>query len=393
MDLYGIAVIALLVTVTVLLIILLVVSLARKSDRADIAAEFARSRQENAQNLARISDSISDQGKENIRERAEIQKTISESFANIASENERRSTMLTESLNDSLDKMRTGNEQKLEEMRRTVGEKLDSTLNERLDSSFRQVSERLENLYRSFGEMKELSAGVTDNITALNRVLTNVKARGTWAEVQLRAILDETLPGRYVQNYTPDNSQKRVEFAVKIPSADGTVTYLPIDSKFPMEDYSRLCSAAETSDEKGLEESRKKLCTTVMNEAKAITKYILPPSTTPFAIMYLATEGLYNEILSSDTGIAEKIRTECSVIIAGPSTIIALLNSLSLSFTNIAINEKTEEIRELLLTMKSEYDKFAQILDKAEKKISEAGSSIEEAKKRTEQIQKKLKID
>lgn len=238
--------------------------------------------------------------------------------------------------------MRESNEKKLEQMRVTVDEKLTSTLSQRLDSSFKTVSDRLESVYKSLGEMKELSNGVTANVTTLNRVLTNVKARGTWAEIQLGSILDQTIPGMYETNFTcVPNSKEKVEFAVRIPSSDGEqTTYLPIDSKFPMEDYVRLCTAADSADAEALAAARKALESRVVNEARTISKYINVPLTTPFAIMYLATEGLYAEIASSRSGVPEKLRSEFNVMIAGPSTITALLNSLSLGFRAVAINEK-----------------------------------------------------
>ena len=288
--------------------------------------------------------------------------------------------------------MRESNEKKLEEMRVTVDEKLTSTLTQRLDSSFKTVSDRLENVYKSLGEMKELSNGVTANVTALNKVLTNVKARGTWAEVQLGAILDQTLPGMYETNFVcVDGSKDRVEFAVRIPSNEGTVTYLPVDSKFPMEDYVRLCDAADSADPEALAAARKALEARILSEAKTITKYINVPKTTPFAIMYLATEGLYAEIASSRTGIAEKIRSEFNIMIAGPTTITALLNSLSLGFRAVAINEKANEVRLLLAAAKVQYDKFGVVLQKARQKIDEAGKSLDEAGKRNEIIRKKLR--
>ena len=278
-------------------------------------------------------------------------------------------------------------------MRATVDEKLTSTLSTRLDSSFKTVSEQLENVYKSLGEMKELSTGVTTNVTALNRVLTNVKARGTWAEIQLEGILDQTIPNMYVRNYSPgDSSRDVVEFAVKIPSSDDPTrfTYLPIDSKFPMEDYRRVCEAADNADAAALASARKALEDRVLQEAKTITKYIHVPETTPFAILYLATEGLYAEITSSNTGIVDRIQRE-NIMIAGPTTIIALLNSLSMGFKAVAINEKANEVRKLLAAAKSQYEKFGIVLDKAKKKIDDAGRSLSEAQDRNRIIQKKLK--
>ena len=346
-----------------------------------LGSEFERSRREfsESQHKMRIETSA---------RLAEMSEKIESIRINNLEQNARQSKALTE----AVDRMRESNEKKLEEMRVTVDEKLTSTLTQRLDSSFRTVSDRLENVYKSLGEMKELSNGVTANVTALNKVLTNVKARGTWAEVQLGAILDQTLPGMYETNFAcVEGSKDRVEFAVRIPSNEGTVTYLPVDSKFPMEDYVRLCNAADSADPEALAAARKALEARILSEARTITKYINVPKTTPFAIMYLATEGLYAEIASSRTGIAEKIRSEFNIMIAGPTTITALLNSLSLGFRAVAINEKANEVRLLLAAAKVQYDKFGVVLQKARQKIDEAGKSLDEAGKRNEIIRKKLR--
>ena len=293
---------------------------------------------------------------------------------------------------EQMQRMQESNEKKLDEMRKTVDEKLTETLGTRLDASFKTVSHQLESVYKSLGEMKELSTGVTDNVTALNRVLTNVKARGTWAEVQLRSVLDQTIPGMFVENYAPDPLAKdRVEFAARIPSTQGGEAYLPIDSQFPMEDYVRYCQFAESGDAQAAAAARKALETVVLHEAKAVSKYIHVPQTTPFAILYLATEGLYAEILSSRSGIAERIQRECGVLLAGPSTITALLNSLALGFRAVAVNEKANEVRLLLAAARQQYDKFGDVLQKARKKIDEAGRSLDEAQDRNRIIAGKLK--
>lgn len=346
-----------------------------------LGSEFERSRRE------------STEAQHNMRmETSARLSEMSEKIENIRVNNLEQSARQTKALTEAVDRMRESNEKKLEEMRITVDEKLTSTLTQRLDSSFKTVSDRLENVYKSLGEMKELSNGVTANVTALNKVLTNVKARGTWAEVQLGAILDQTLPGMYETNFVcVEGSKDRVEFAVRIPSNEGTVTYLPVDSKFPMEDYVRLCDAADSADPDAVAAARKALEVRILSEAKTITKYINVPKTTPFAIMYLATEGLYAEIASSRTGIAEKIRSEYNVMIAGPTTITALLNSLSLGFRAVAINEKANEVRLLLAAAKVQYDKFGVVLQKARQKIDEAGKSLDEAGKRNEIIRKKLR--
>ena len=301
---------------------------------------------------------------------------------------------VTELISTKLTDLQASNEKKLEQMRMTVDEKLNETLTKRLDSSFKAVSEQLENVYKSLGEMKILSTGVTDNVASLNRILTNVKARGTWAEVQLEGLLNETIPGMFDRNVmTNPASRNIVEFAVRIPSGEdkNVITYLPIDSKFPVEAYIRLCDAADRGDNAAVEIERKSLEATVLGQAKEVKKYINEPDTTPFEIMYLATEGLYSEIISSRNGIAERCQTDFGVMIAGPSTITALLNSLSVGFRAMAINEKAKEVRTLLAAAKVQYDKFGVVLDKARKKIDEAGRSLEEAQDRNRIIQKKLK--
>ena len=290
--------------------------------------------------------------------------------------------------------IRESNEKKLDEMRTVVDEKLTNTLTQRLDSSFKTVSGQLENLYKALGEMKEMSGGITEHVTSLNRVLSNVKSRGTWAEVQLKNILDQTIPNMYVENYAPTNTSKeRVEFAIKIPSGENysEITYLPLDSKFPMEDYVRLCEASDRADAEAVKAARKALEDRVISEARAIKKYISVPKTTPFAIMYLASEGLYAEVASSPNAIPERLQTEFNIMIAGPSTITALLNSLAMGFRFAAINEKANEVRKILSAVKSQYDTFSTVLAKAKKKIDEAGRSLDDAQHRNDMIQKKLK--
>lgn len=298
----------------------------------------------------------------------------------------------TEAVSKSILSMQTSNEKKLDEMRNTVDEKLTETLNKRINASFVQVSEQLQNVYKSLGEMKELSAGVTDNVKGLNRVLTNVKSRGTWAEIQLGNILDQTIPNMYETNVkTNPKYNGQVEFAVRIPSAeDDSITWLPIDSKFPMEDYARLSAAAEAGDSEALDKAKKALEMRVVAEGRTIRQYISTPQTTPFAIMYLATEGLYAEIMSSKNAVAEKLQKE-GIMIAGPSTITALLNSLSMGFRSIAINQKANEVWKVLGAAKTQYDKFGDLLAKAKKKVDEAGKVLDEADHRNTIIQKNLR--
>lgn len=307
----------------------------------------------------------------------------------ILSENAKQQT---DTIQKSIQHLQEGNEKKLDEMRRTVDEKLTETLNRRINSSFQTVSDQLSKVYKSLGEMKELSAGVTDNVKGLNRILTNVKARGTWAELQLEKILDEIIPGMYERNVkTNPQYNGQVEFAIKIPNAgDKDTVYLPIDSKFPMEDYVRLSAAAENGDIEEISRAKKALEARVREEAKAIKNYVSPPHTTSFAILYLATEGLYAEITSSPSGIVEKLQAE-GIMVAGPSTIIALLNSLSMGFRSIAINRKADEVWRVLGAAKAQYEKFGDLLDKARKKIDEAGNVLDSANRKNRFIQSKLK--
>lgn len=324
----------------------------------------------------------------------EHREKMNEMLVTMSEKNAEQSDKQNKTLELSIAKMQESNEKKLEEMRVTVDEKLQSTLTTRLDSSFKTVATQLENLHKSLGEMQTLSTGVTENVTALNRVLTNVKARGTWAEVQLEGILDQTIPNMYEKNLaTVPGSLDRVEFAIRIPSSekDGKDIFLPVDSKFPMEDYVRLCDAADRADADAVKIARKELEKRVVEEAKTITKYIHVPDTTPFAILYLATEGLYAEIASSRTGLPEKLQNDYNIMIAGPSTITALLNSLSMGFKTIAINEKANEVREILGAAKAQYERFGDLLAKAKKKVEDAGKTLEEAERKNIYIQRKLK--
>ena len=288
--------------------------------------------------------------------------------------------------------MQKSNEQKLDQMRQTVDEKLTGTLNTRLNASFQTVSQQLESVYKSLGEMQKLSSGVTESVNGLNRVLTNVKSRGTWAEVQLGNILDQTVPGMYDTNVaTNPKYNGRVEFAVRIPAADGSGhAWLPIDSKFPMEDYARLTAAAQAGDRQGMESAQKALEQRGRDEAKLVRQYISAPETTPFAVLYLATEGLYAQILGSRSGLAEKLQQQ-GILLAGPTTVTALLNALAMGFRTLAINRKATEVWQVLGAAKMQYEKFGDLLQKARKKVDEAGKVLDEADHRNDIIQKHLR--
>ena len=406
----DIAIIILLIICVILLILVLKKKNNQETDRLFASQEKISSSLDNLKSETQqqsnalygaVRDEFSKSRLETNAQQSEQRKELTAQMGEMATKIEKMNTdnyafnlRMSEMISKNLLEMRKGNEEKLEQMRLTVDEKLNETLTKRLDTSFKTVSEQLENVYKSLGEMKVLSTGVTENVTSLNRILTNVKARGTWAEVQLEGLLDQTIPGMFDKNVMTNPSSKNiVEFAVKIPSGDDktAMTYLPIDSKFPVESYIRLCDAADRGDTAAADAERKALETTVINQAKEIKKYINEPTTTPFAIMYLATEGLYSEIISSRNAVAERCQSEFSVMIAGPSTITALLNSLSVGFRAMAINEKAKEVRVVLAAAKVQYDKFGVLLDKARKKITEAGKSLDDAQSRNAIIQKRLR--
>ena len=373
--------------------------------QASIANEFEHSRRDSdsyqkdmredtVRSLNSIAGKLTIMTKENADHQQYLNETIFSTLNSIRIKNEEQNEKQSAKIADAISKMQESNEKRLDQMRQTVDEKLTSTLTTRLDSSFKTVSDQLENVYKSLGEMKELSGGITNGVNALNRIMTNVKSRGTWAEVQLQNILDQTIPGMYERNFAPNvKSNERVEFAVRIPSGEGgkQIIYLPIDSKFPIEDYIRLCEAADAADADEVQRTRKALEDRVLAEARTIRRYINVPVTTPYAILYLATEGLYAEIASSRNGLPERIQREYNIMIAGPNTITALLNSLAMGFRAVAINEKANEVRQLLAAAKVQYEKFGFVLDKAKRKIEEAGQSLSEAQDRNRIIQTKLK--
>ena len=342
-----------------------------------IILTLTQSKGTNSARLEELSRQMNELVNKNYEQQVKIMETLNDNNAN-----------QTKFIQQSILSMQEGNEKKLEQMRETVDEKLTSTLNKRINASFEQVSTQLTNVYQSLGEMKELSSGVT----GLNKILTNVKTRGTWAELQLDNILEQIIPNMYERNVkTNPKYNGQVEFAVKIPNADNDeISWLPIDSKFPMEDYIRLTDAGEQGNIEAVERAQKALEQRVKEEARAIKNYINEPYTTPFAIMYLATEGLYAQIMNSPTGLPERLQ-EMGILVAGPSTITALLNSLQLGFSTIAINKRANEVWKVLGNAKKQYDLFGELLLKAQTKIDEAGKIIGKANERNEIIKKNLK--
>jgi DNA recombination protein RmuC len=281
--------------------------------------------------------------------------------------------------------------QKLDEMRRTVDEKLQGTLERRLGESFRLVSERLEQVHKGLGEMQSLANGVGD----LKRVMSNVKTRGTWGEIQLGSLLEQILsPDQYEKNVrTRPGSSAHVEYAIKFPGngEDGGFVYLPIDAKFPVEDYQRLVEAQDQADPVAAESAGKQLEVRVRASARDIAdKYVAPPQTTDFAVLFLPTEGLYAEVIRR-TDLVELLQRESRVVIAGPTTLAALLNSLQMGFRTLAIQKRSSEVWEVLGAVKAEFSKFGDVMVKVQKKLAEAGSVIEQAQTRTRVIERKLK--
>lgn len=301
---------------------------------------------------------------------------------------ENRMESLRQTMDESLRLMREDNAQKLNEMRRTVDEKLNDTLEKRLSASFSQVSERLEQVYRSLGEVHSLASGVGD----LKRMLSNVKTRGVWGEIQLGALLEQALTeSQYQRNVavTP-GSAERVEFAVCLPGREGGVVYLPIDSKFPQEDYARLAEASEQGDPAAVEAAQKALMNAVRTEAKRIGKYIVPPHTTDFAVMFLPLESLYAEVMRHSDAV-EAIQREQRVLISGPSTLLALLNSLQMGFRTLAIEQRSAEVWKLLGAVKGDFSSFALLLQKTQEKLQQASNSIDTAFTKTRTIEKRLR--
>jgi len=313
---------------------------------------------------------------------------FSAKLTELIDKNEAKMEKVKETVEKKLDNIQKDNTEKLEAMRKTVDEKLHETLEKRLGESFKMVSERLELVHKGLGEMQTLASGVGD----LKKVLTNVKTRGIWGEVQLGNLLEQVLtPEQYEKNVvTKKGSKDRVEFAIKFPGKKETLL-LPIDAKFPQEDYQRLVEAYEQGNLVLVEEASKNLEARIKSEAKNIHgKYIDPPNTTDFGIMFLPYESLYAEVLRRP-GLAEFIQRTYRVTITGPTTLFALLNSLQMGFRTLAIEKRSSEVWVLLGAVKTEFNRFGTILEKTHKKLQEASNTIEDAAKKSRTIERKLK--
>ena len=317
---------------------------------------------------------------------------IEQRLMGLSETNETRLGGLRDTLDSKMKALQESNDRKLDQIRQTVDEKLQSTLEKRLGESFQIVSERLEAVQRGLGEMQSLATGVGD----LKRVLTNVKARGTWGEVQLGAILEQLLtPDQYEKNVkVRPSSGELVEFAIRLPgtgSQANTNVWLPIDAKFPQEDYQRLVQASEAADTNAVEQSQKALIRAIENSARDISdKYIEPPATTDFAILFLPTEGLYAEALRQP-GLLEKLQDTCRVVVAGPTTLSAILNSLRMGFRTLAIEKRSSEVWQVLAAVKTEFGKFGDVLDKVKRQLETASGTIDETGVRTRAMERKLR--
>ena len=361
-------------------------------NRQETAVSSKQAREELGQSLKDASDSLLKRMTENAGMQKDQLDSFSRQLGDMTKLNEEKLEAMRKTIETQLRAIQEDNSRKLEQMRATVDEKLQSTLEKRLGESFKRVSERLEAVYKGLGEMRNLAAGVGD----LKKVLTNVKTRGTWGEIQLGTILEQILtPDQYDVNVqTKKDSDAKVEFAIKLPGQDtdkNRVVWLPIDAKFPQEDYQRLVDAQDAADRELAEKSIKSLEMRIKAEAKFIKeKYIDPPDTTDFGIMFLPVEGLYAEVLRRP-GLCEFLQREYRIVMAGPTTLAALLNSLQMGFRTLAIEKRSSEVWELLGVVKTEFGKFGDVLSKTKKKLQEASNTIDRAEVRTRAIERKLR--
>lgn len=317
--------------------------------------------------------------------------TLSNHLSRLTETNEQKLESMRRTVEEKLKSLQEENGRKLEQMRATVDEKLSATLEKRLGESFKLVSERLEQVYKGLGEMQALASGVGD----LKKVLTNIKTRGIWGEIQLGNILEQILtPEQYLCNaLTSENGTERVEYAVRLPGRgdDGKEVLLPIDAKFPQEDYQKYVEAYEQGNAALAEEASKQLENRIRLEARHICeKYINPPFTTDFAVMFLPTESLYAEV-AKKPGLIAALQENYRVVVAGPATMAAMLNSLSMGFRTLAIQKRSSEVWLLLGAIKTEFGKFGAILEKTRKKLQDASSTIDEAARKTRTIERKLR--
>lgn len=359
--------------VIIILLIIVIVMLARKSSKAGSSADFKAMEER----LIRLEGEVSKINPAIDRNFRENRKEMTENLERMRAGNEK-----------SLERLRTNNEQKLEEMRETVDEKLKASVEKRFNESFRSISNQLTQVYQGLGEMKNLASGVGD----LKKVMEGVKTRGIYGEVQLGAIIEDTLnKAQYEENViTKAGSNDRVEFAVKMPGKEMDV-YLPIDSKFPVENYSRLIAAYDEGSKADIVSYQKALASDVKEQAKKIsTKYIDPPKTTDFGIMFVPTESLYAEIIRIP-GLSDEVRQKFNITLASPSTLPVMLSGLLMGFRTVAIEKRSAEVWQTLGAVKTQFGKFSDLLEGVQKKLQESANKIESAKTTSRQIERKLK--
>ncbi len=357
--------------------------------------ELGKAARDQRQEVVATLKGITEATTKTMGELARIQKAqleaMSTAIVKLSDSNEKKLEAVRLTVEVKLQTIQIDNAKQLEQIRETVDEKLQGTLEKRLGESFKQVSERLELVHKGLGEMQTLATGVGD----LKKVLTNVKTRGTWGEVQLSVLLEQVLnPDQFATNVATKDGGERVEFAVKLPGQgterDETVL-LPIDAKFPVEDYQRLLEAQERADAEGVEAAGKQLGNRIKACASDIcTKYLNPPKTTDFGILFLPIEGLFAEVIRR-SGLTEAIQRECRVVIAGPTTLWSILNSLQMGFRTLAIEKRSSEVWNLLSAVKTEWTRYGDILDAVQKKLNQASETIEKAKVRSRAVGRKLK--
>lgn len=359
--------------------------------RAESATQAKHLREEVIVGLKGISESnLRTMGELALTQKSQLE-AMSNVIADLSSSNEKKLEAVRVTVENKLQNLQADNAKQLEQMRQIVDEKLQGTLEKRLGESFRQVSERLELVHKGLGEMQTLAVGVGD----LKKVLTNVKTRGIWGEVQLGALLEQVLnPEQFAVNVATKDAGERVEFAIKLPG-QGTdrneIVWLPIDAKFPVEDYQRLIEAQEASDAVAVEKAGGQLEARVKACAADISKkYLNPPNTTDFGILFLPIEGLFAEVIRR-TGLVETIQREYRVVIAGPTTLWSILNSLQMGFRTLAIQKRSGEVWNLLAAVKTEFSKYGEILDAVQKKLHQASDTIDKAKIRSRAVSRKLK--
>ena len=333
-----------------------------------------------------LGTTLTELGKAQTRELENVTKSTN----NLTQSNENRIENVRKTVDSRLQTMQESNERKLDEMRKTVDEQLQATLESRLTQSFKIVNDSLESVQKGLAEMQ----GLASDVGNLQRVLTNVSTRGAWGEVQLGAILGDILtPNQYDKNVQPHTGSERVEYAIRLPGQNGdpnSPIWLPIDAKFPKEDYERIKEAAERADKDAEQTATHSFIRTVRAEARSISeKYIATPHTTDFAIMFLATEGLYAEVLRRP-GLVEQLQREHSIVVAGPTTLSAILSSLRLGFQTLAIQERSGEIRGVLAAVKTECEKFGGIMDKLQKQLNTVSRTVESTGARTRAMARHL---